>query len=92
MRRDEFAEVVSVAGDRSMDVQVYVGGFLLDVDSVEVMEDRGAIVLRVPANDLRDVIGHILTRVRWWRGSLPGGLDDSDDHSRFLNEGKWTSS
>lgn len=75
MRRDEMIKALS-AQRRDTDVQVSVGGYLIDVDAVVFTAERDAIVLRMRADDLRDVIGHVVKEKKWWRGSQPGGLDD----------------
>lgn len=48
------------------DVQVDLGGFLLDVVRVDYDEHRVSIVLGVLAEDIEDVVWHVVQRP-WWR-------------------------
>jgi hypothetical protein len=78
MQRDELLKAPE-AQPMNADVQICIGAYLVDVDSVDFVKEREAIVIRMRGDDLRDVIGHVTTQARWWRGSLPGGLDGPED-------------
>lgn len=73
MLRDEAIKALE-AQDSNAEVQVIIGDHLIDIERVEYMAERDAIVLSVPTDDLRDVLGHVV-KGECWRGSHPGGFD-----------------
>lgn len=95
MRRDE---VIKALGSQRLntDVQILIGRFLLDVESVTYVEERDSIVLGMRGDDLRDAIDHVVSEMHWWRGSLREGRDcpamrhsDPGDNSGGDNSAIW---
>lgn len=63
MRRDEAIQALD-SQQSNTDVQILIGSFLLDVESVTYMEERDSIVLGVHGDDLRDAIVHVVSEMR----------------------------
>ena len=81
MRRDEAIDALR-RQPADTDVQVCIGGYLLDVTVVDFAAARDAIVLHLRDDDLRDVLGEVLRAKRWWRSST---LNCADTESAELN-------
>lgn len=88
MKRDDLIKALQ-AQEVETDVQVSLGGFLLDLSRVDYDDERVAIVLETLTEDIEDVIVHVTARP-WWRGSSDGnsrGHFTADASARGVSDG-----